>query len=337
MSIWQKQSLSDRKGLLQRTEEKEKVKAIAVEKDWWVTVLLKALFQTSCSDSLLFKGGTSLSKGWGLIERFSEDIDLAIDHNFFGIDKTSKSQRDKLRKKSRAFVLGVLAEELEEQLKSMGITDYSIEKVETVATSEGIKPIDSDKDPTVLLVHYKSILEESLDYIPPQVKIEISCLSMNEPTEQKQLTSLICKDFPDEDDETACTVRTVVPTRTFLEKAFLLCEEFQKDNPRSRRMSRHLYDLERLMDSPFGTEAIQDRELYSAIVAHRAAYYCLKYVDYEKLSPSTIEFVPPPPVMKDWEDDYHKMCNSFIYGSKLSFDDLISRIRELQNRFRIMS
>ena len=108
MSIWQKNSIADRRGLVQRTEEKEHSNQVAVEKDWWVTVILKALFQTSCSESLIFKGGTSLSKGWNLIERFSEDIDLAIDRRFFGIEKTNKSQRDKLRKLSRKYIIEVL-------------------------------------------------------------------------------------------------------------------------------------------------------------------------------------------------------------------------------------
>ena len=334
MSIWQNNSKADRRALIQRTEEIEHINPIAVEKDWWVTSILKALFQTSCSEHLIFKGGTSLSKGWALIERFSEDIDLAIDHRFFGIDKTTKSQREKLRKKSREYIMDILAPELDKILEQMGIVDYSLEKVVTVRTKDGVKPIDSDKDPTVLLIHYKSILDDTIEYIPPQVKIEISCLSMNEPTEQKQITSLVCKCFPEEDDETTCKIRTVVPTRTFLEKAFLLNEEFQKEHPRSHRMSRHLYDLEKLMDTPFGRQSLQDGELYAAIVKHRSQYYALKFFDYQKHHPSTIRIVPPNEIIADWETDYQKMCNSFIYGEKLPFTQLLERMNELQERFR---
>ena len=64
-----------------------KTRLAAIEKDWWVTAVLKALFQTSCKDALSFKGGTSLSKSWGIIERLSEDIDLALDHSFFGMEE----------------------------------------------------------------------------------------------------------------------------------------------------------------------------------------------------------------------------------------------------------
>ncbi len=102
--LWLNNEIVDRLAMLQQREaEHPGVNQIAIEKDWWVTVTLKALFQTDCRDSLIFKGGTSLSKGFGIIERFSEDIDLAISHSFFGIEKTGKSQREKLRKMARAY------------------------------------------------------------------------------------------------------------------------------------------------------------------------------------------------------------------------------------------
>ena len=91
--LWLNNEIVDRLAMLQQTEvEHPGVNQVAIEKDWWVTVVLKALFQTDCRDSLIFKGGTSLSKGFNIIERFSEDIDLAINHSFFGIEGTSKSQ-----------------------------------------------------------------------------------------------------------------------------------------------------------------------------------------------------------------------------------------------------
>ena len=161
-----------------------------------------------------------------------------------------------------------------------------------------------------------------------------SCLSMNEPTEDCLISSYIEQTFPGEDAAATATGRTVVPTRTFLEKAFLLCEEFQKQTPRHVRMSRHLYDLERLMDTGFGKQALQDIDLYERIVKHRSIYYAVGYVDYSKLMPSEIDFVPRQELMKDWEGDYAEMCNHFIYGQTLSFEKLLERIKELQDRFR---
>lgn len=91
MTLWIKHTKAERIAMLQRAEEKFGINQVALEKDWWVTVVLNALFRCSCAEQLIFKGGTSLSKGWSLIERFSEDIDLSINHEFFGIEKTSKN------------------------------------------------------------------------------------------------------------------------------------------------------------------------------------------------------------------------------------------------------
>lgn len=334
--LWLNNGLVDRLAMLQQTEiEHPGINQVAIEKDWWVTVTLKALFQTDCHEALIFKGGTSLSKGFNIIERFSEDIDLAISHSFFGIEKTSKSQREKLRKTSRAYIHETLSLQLDTQLKEMGITGYNIENVTQIQDKNGDwKAIDSDKDPTVILLHYPSIVEETISYIPPRVKIEISCLSMDEPTKEREIRSLIGERFKDEDTDAEYRIRTVIPTRTFLEKLFLLAEEFQKEKPRSVRMTRHLYDLEKLMDTEYGKEALADRSLYDAIVEHRKTYYALKYVNYDLHAPITINFMLPKQVTEAWKDDYADMRNYFIYGQSLEFDALMQRIEELQKRVR---
>ena len=189
---------------------------------------------------MYFKGGTSLSKGWRLIDRFSEDIDIALYR-----DCETNNQIMNLRKVSRDYVTTVLRTELEERLKANGLTGTSIEAVTTRQTSEGEKPIDHDSDPTVLNVHYKSILSPADKYIRPVVKIEISCLSLKGPYQIQPIRTIISEHFPEEDTRTASAIPTVTPVRTFLEKAFLLNEEYQRPNPRTIRMSRHLYDLER--------------------------------------------------------------------------------------------
>ncbi len=336
--LWLNNELVDRLAMLQQTEnEHQGVNQVAIEKDWWVTVTLKALFQTDCRDFLIFKGGTSLSKGFNLIERFSEDIDLAISHSFFGIEKTGKNQREKLRKMSRTYIHETLSPQLDARLKEMGVTGYNLENVSQVQDKNGKwRPIDSDKDPTVILLHYPSILENAINYIPPRVKIEISSLSMDEPTELRQIRSLIGESYNSEDTDAESLVRTVVPTRTFLEKLFLLAEEFQKEKPRSVRMSRHLYDLEKLMDTVYGKEALSNRKLYDSIIEHRKTYYALKYVDYALHAPTTIKFTIPESIMEAWQDDYADMKRFFIYGESLEFNVLMQKINELQERVRAM-
>ena len=217
----------------------------------------------------------------------------------------------------------------------MGITGYSIENVTQVQDKNGEwRQIDSDKDPTVILLHYPSIIEDAVSYIPPRVKIEISCLSMDEPTQECEISSMIGESFEGEDSDADSKIRTVVPTRTFLEKLFLLAEEFQKDNPRSMRMSRHLYDLEKLMDTQYGREALANRSLYDAIIEHRRTYYALKYVNYDLHAPETINFVIPERAMETWIADYADMRRYFIYGQSLEFDALMERIKELQDKVR---
>ena len=183
-------------------------------------------------------------------------------------------------------------------------------------------------------MHYPSIVEKTIAYIPPRVKIEISALSMDEPTELCNISSLIEENFEDEDTDANSRVKVVTPTRTFLEKLFLLAEEFQKEKPRSVRMTRHLYDIEKLMDTLYGKEALSNIDLYNAIVAHRKTYYALKYVNYNLHNPKTINFLIPKKEIESWKADYIDMQRFFIYGNSLAFDDLVQRMIELQQRVR---
>lgn len=340
MSSWQNHSSDERIAMIQTVAQDHNIEDNAIEKDWWVTVVLKALFNTSCGKWLLFKGGTSLSKGWNLINRFSEDIDISIGRNFFGdvlnlpfAKCENNNQVKKLRKASRDYIHGTLSAELDAELLKMGVKGYTIMN-ETV-TGEPPRPIDHDSDPTIIFVNYESILPSSMRLIDARVKIEISCLSMSEPYEQCEIRSLVFDKFPKEDDEMAASINTVTPSRTFLEKALLLSEELQKEEPRSLRMSRHLYDLDRLMDTEFGQKALNDGKLFKAIVEHRRRFYHLGYVDYDKDYPAKIDFIPQNKVMNAYRLDYESnMVDGYIYGEAKSFDELMKRMEKLLQDFR---
>ena len=324
MTRWIDNSIADRLYILDHVSSLKDITSESVEKDWWVTAVLQCVFELTAAPYMYFKGGTSLSKGWRLIDRFSEDIDIALYRDFFlnelhkgcAVCETN-NQIMNLRKVSRDYVTTVLKAELEERLKANGLTGTSIEAVTTRQTSEGEKPIDHDSDPTVLNVHYKSILSPADKYIRPVVKIEISCLSLKEPYQIQPIP--------------------VTPVRTFLEKAFLLNEEYQRPNPRTIRMSRHLYDLERMMDTPFASQALADTALYRTIVEHRRRFYRIKGIDYDTDLPDRITFCPAGPLLDRMAEDYRNMTSSFIYGTPPDFDTLIARIRELQDRFRHLS
>ena len=326
MNEFLKLSERDRINILTQTSIRKKLSLLAIEKDWWVTMTLRALFSCECSDHIVFKGGTSLSKAWNLIERFSEDIDIAIDRKFFGFEgELKKKQINNLRRASCSYIKDKLQNELNQKLQDYGIVGYSLFVPETE---------DTTKDPQIIEIHFKSLFTS--DYIRDKVVIEIGARSLIEPSENIQLRSIIADDYPEAkyaDD--FFIVPTVIPQRTFLEKAFLLHEEFQKPQEKIRvdRMTRHIYDLEKLMDTNYAIEALNDRDLYNTIVEHRRTLTAMKEVDYSTHTPETINFVPPDSVIYLWRADYEKMRN-MIYGKSLPFNELIDRIKVLNERFR---
>ena len=329
---WLKISEERRIEILNQASNTTGLPAIAIEKDWWVTVALKASFALKYSPNIVFKGGTSLSKGWNLIERFSEDIDLAIDKKFFGFEgDISKSQIKNLRKISCEFISTTFLEDLTKQFTGWKVID------ECKLNAQPIK--DSDKDPQVIEIHYNSVFDKS-DYLPQRVLIEVSSRSLMEPSENREINSILSATFPNQEFATEpFSISTVLPKRTFLEKIFLLHEEFLQDTAKIRidRLSRHLYDLEKLMDTEHGKAAIKDTELYNGIVTHREKFNPLRGLDYSNHIPSKIIIIPPDTVIKEWEKDYQAMIQNMIYGDPLNFDNLIKRIQELQKRINAIA
>ena len=140
MIHWQQHNIQERLAMLNAVSRERHLSPTAIEKDWWVTMVLKALSMTSIAHLLNFKGGTSLSKGFGLIDRFSEDIDLSIRREGdFAISSTSKSQRERLRKKSRSYIQDVLKSKIEQALNQLGVVDYNVRNVTEVETKDGLK------------------------------------------------------------------------------------------------------------------------------------------------------------------------------------------------------
>jgi hypothetical protein len=306
--------------------------ASAIEKDWWVTLCLNAAFSLPYSANIVFKGGTSLSKSWSLIDRFSEDIDLAIDRTFFGFDEDiSKSQIKKLRKQSCAFISTQFLNDLKQT-----ITDWGAATEWKILAQQAI---DSDKVPQILEVRYDSVLDSS-EYLPQRVLIEVGSRSLMEPTEMREINSILSTAFRTQSFATASfAISTVLPQRTFVEKIFLLHEEFSQPPKKIRvdRMSRHLYDLERLSDTEHGTAALQNTALYDNIVAHRSKFNPIRGLDYNNHTPDKIKIVPPESIVKEYERDYGEMATSMIHGEPLTFQNLMQRIIALQARINEMS
>lgn len=253
------------------------MKPFAVEKDWWVSRTLEIIFNMPIAEHLVFKGGTSLSKAWKLINRFSEDIDLAIDKEFFGFTgDLGKNKRDKLKKISGAYTTGTFFQELKHAFELKGFKGLNFVVVEAK---------DSDK-----------IFAEPLFKVP-----------------------------------------TVNPERTFLEKLFLLHEEFHRPVEKMRvdRLSRHLYDIFYLTQAGIATKAFSDKELYETIVAHRYKFSRVGDVDYNLHHPNTLNPIPAKDVIAIWEADYAKMKEDMIYEEKKpSFLDLTNNLHELRTHLQ---
>ena len=304
-----------------------------IEKDWWVTQVLRVLFSQPYAEHLSFKGGTSLSKAWNIIERFSEDIDIAISREYLGFaGELSRTQvSDKLRLAACSFVREKMQNDVREGLVAMGIApDKFIVHV-------NITPV-STTDPEVIYVDYQSALPNS-EYIAHTVKVEVGGRSMFEPLQSVKLSSIIDETFPNAAFvEPSFAVSVVRPERTFLEKVMLLHEEFAKPmaEVRTERMSRHLYDLERMLHTDIAERALTDEKLYRAVVEHRRKFVNLKGFDYDTLYPQSLSLEIPADVLPLWRKDYENMQGSMIYGKSVSFDELLTEIRQLNERIRTL-
>lgn len=294
---------------------------------------LTLIFQSSIAAHTVFKGGTSLSKGWKLIDRFSEDIDLALDRGFLGFNREdtemSSSQVSKLRRTSFKFIQEVYLPELISLFQSTGLS-VSIEALDVNS---------NDHDPLKLAVYYPS-LTESIPYLQPRVLIEIGSRSLIEPFEMRSFSSWVGEQFVARPFADApITVPTVTPDRTFLEKIFLLHEEFQLPSDRIKvdRKSRHHYDLEKLMDTEYAHAALSNPQLYQTIVVHRKAMTPLRGIDYALHAPAYINPIPPETVVHAWESDYQAMRESMIYTDSVSFDTLMARMDILKNRVNALA
>lgn len=303
----------------------------AVEKDWWVSRTLEIIFNMDIAKHLVFKGGTSLSKAWKLIQRFSEDIDLAIDKEFFeGYQgDISRSQISKLRKEAGVYTTETFFKELKDEFQKKGFTNLKFKVIEAK---------DSDQDPRVLEIYYPNIITSNSGYMLPRVQIEISCRSLKEPYSIQKFGSLVDEVYADRDfTETLFDVPTVNPERTFLEKLFLLQEEFHRPKNKIRvdRLSRHLYDVYQLSKANVNDKAFADKELYETIVAHRYKYARVGHVDYNLHNPKTLNPIPIDNLMKAWEKDYSNMIEDMIYEeSKPSFKDLIANLVEVRKKLQ---
>lgn len=323
-----------RRLLISQVNIKKGMTTKSIEKDWWVTLVLKALFSLPMASHFIFKGGTSLSKGWKLTERFSEDIDIALAPEAFGRvykENPSHSYVKQLKKVGCAYTTTTIKEALEKELKNMGVPEDMV-----IVEADPVNPTFPDKDPQTLYVRYRSLYEPN-DYLGEPVKIEFGVRALREPFSTVPIQSIIGEESATKAyAEEPFPVTVVAPHKTFMEKLFLLHEKFltgRAEGDAGERQSRHLYDLVQMINKGIDQQVVEDAELYRVLLDHRSAYVRLKNVDYAAMQPGQLGFIPPRNVLENFRKDYSTMRTEMIFGDSPEFDDLIRQLRKMNEQF----
>ena len=305
---WSELDMEEKRTVLLNAGKKVRFPLYIIEKDWWVVQSLRLINQMDIAEHLVFKGGTSLSKAWRLIDRFSEDIDLAINREFFGFSgDISRTQIGKLKDASSRYISNDFLLSLQKVFDNEGFNDVRLSVANMKAT---------DDDPVQIEISYPAVTEYSL-YVQPRLILEIGSRSLMEPSTLCSFRSIIGQSFADmpfADDDVH--FRCVNPERTFLEKLFLLHEEHkrQKEKMKIKGKSRHFYDIYRIAQTQYADKAIADKKLYHSIVAHRERFSKLGGVDYALHFPPNLNPIPPVEYFAEWERDYADFQEQMIAG-----------------------
>jgi predicted nucleotidyltransferase component of viral defense system len=315
------------------------LQVVSVEKDFWVCWTLRELFgMPDIGNHLTFKGGTSLSKAWKLIARFSEDIDLIVDKEVLGFggdaapDRAPSNKQRRVRLEGlmnacRSWVQGTLQPALASHLEAtLGKTGWLLE-------------VDPDMpDGQCLLFHYPTVFSPgTAGYVRPVVKIELGARSDDWPHENKLIQPYVIECFPALDDAKPFPVRVLAAERTFWEKACLLHEETFRpaDKPRKIRMARHYYDLWCLLRAGIGERAMQQPALFQRVAEHRELFFRYSWVDYTTHKPGTFRLAPPASQVASWRADYEAMLGPMFFGEIPGFDEILAAAAVFEKEFNV--
>jgi len=328
-------SPDDQRLTFEQTAARLQMVGSSVEKDFWVCWVLQQLFtMPDLAQHLTFKGGTSLSKAWQLIDRFSEDIDLTIGRELLGFggegspdQATTSSQRGKRLKALKAacseFVKTRIHPYLDNAMKNtFGAKGWSLE-------------IDqSDPDQQTLLFHYPSLIPHAEGrYALPIVKIEFGARSNPWPAHPRNIRPMAAEVFPQVFENPQTIAQALAPERTFWEKAMLLHEETYRpeDKPRKERMARHYYDLYRLIESGIARKASADLKLFEEVAAHRQVFFYQSWVDYSTLRPGTLRLMPVHEAL--WRRDYVAMQSEMFRKAPPEFATILAAVKAFEQEF----
>jgi len=302
------------------------INEVIIEKDYWVCFVLNYLFsKCKWKDAFTFKGGTSLSKCFHLIQRFSEDIDLILDWRVIGYsvdepwEERSSTKQDKFNKESNRKTEAFLKNEFVPQLES----DFS-----NMLNEEFHISID-ENDPQTVLFEYPKVFKSS--YVTQAVRLEIGTLAAWTPSEVVPILPDIQKIYPMLFDGDFIAVRTVLPERTFWEKATILHHEANRPKELGipKRYARHYYDLVCIANSQYKGKALQSLELLEKVVRFKQKFYPRKWAKYEEATVKKIRLMPDEYRLKEIKEDYKNMTEMF-FGEYPSFEELMNLVLELE-------
>jgi predicted nucleotidyltransferase component of viral defense system len=305
--------------------------AAVIEKDFWVCWILKVLNEIpELKGNITFKGGTSLSKAWGLIERFSEDIDIAINRKVFGQepphgaeDAESNRQRkirlEELGQKSAAFIKDFLLPRLQEK-----ITEQVQEKFELKLVQKG--------NEVNIEFEYPGTLKNELGGLLPVVLIELVPRADEIPNEERIITPIIHELYADILGEGSFIVSSLAPERTFLEKLLFIHETLEGFNKGSERKSRHYYDIFKLYQAGIFDKIKSKPELLKIVVEHRQTFFRYNTLNYAGILKKGIRALPAKENWVDWRGDYTRSA-VMIYNNIPSFNELMQFAERFEKEF----
>lgn len=323
MRDFAKRSDKDRRDLFAAAALKMGVHKAIIEKDFWVCWILDLLFhENPWKDQLSLKGGTSLSKVFGAIERFSEDIDLILNWETLGYSPEdpfkdrSLTKQDAFGKEANQRTVDFLAKEFIPGILPI-LTEHGLDRI-TVYSQE-----QDD------LIRYPKAF--SLEAIQPEIRLEIGPVAAWIPNEMKSITPYAVDQFPQYFKKGSSTVRSILAERTFWEKATILHQEAHRETKKKLppRYSRHYYDLYRLSQSPIREKALTSIDLLNDVVQFKMRFYRCNWANYEKAKPGSLKLLPPQHHADELKKDY-KAMKSMLFGDIPEFDAIIEDLTNLE-------
>ncbi len=292
-----------------------------VEKDFWVTLVLDYLFhKCKYKDYFVFKGGTSLSKCFNIINRFSEDIDLILKWDILTNDnpnnERSKTQQDIYNKN-----INRLAEEfICYKLKPLMEKDFE------ELLSRRVEITIDPHDPQVLNFMYPRLYEDNESGILKYVRLEIGPLAALSPVEDVKIRPLISALNLKIFDHIETLIKTVSPERTFWEKIMILNQESHRpmEKKMPSRYSRHYYDIYKIRKSIYRDKAYSNLELLTKVREFKKKFYPISWAQYDTCVPGMFTLVPNKERLKELESDYNDMKE--MINDDISFEMLVEGI-----------